>query len=121
VKIQGMLRGMSGLVLSGAMVFAVNAFAQQGQSSSQQMQQEKQNIKSAVGQAKSQYGTMQSTLQDMKGDESKVSDQATKDYMQKNDEMWQQALQQEKEVGRAAKQARQHHKQKEQQNSSNPQ
>jgi hypothetical protein len=43
--------------------------------------------------------------------------------MQKNDQMWQQALQQEKEVGRAAKQAHQHHKQKEQQqsSSSNPQ
>lgn len=122
MKVQRVLRGISGLVLSGAMVFAVNAFAQQDQSSSQQMQQEKQNIKSAVGQAKGQYGTMQSTLQQMKGDEGKVSDQATKDYMQKNDQMWQQALQQEKEVGRAAKQARQHHQQKEQQqSSSNPQ
>lgn len=123
MKAQGMLRAVSGLLLSGAMVFGVNAFAQQDQSNNQQMQQEKQDIKNAASQAKGQYGTMQSTLQQMKGDEGKVSDQATKDYMQKNDQMWQQALQQEKEVGRAAKQARQHHKQKEQQqsSSSNPQ
>lgn len=119
MKVQGILRAVSGLVLSGAMVFGVNAFAQQDQSNTQQMQQEKQDIKGAVSQAKGQYGTMQSTLSQMKGDEGKVSDQATKDYMQKNDEMWQQALQQEKEVGRAAKQAHQHHKQKEQQSNSN--
>jgi peroxiredoxin family protein len=86
------------------------------------MQQEKQDIKGAVSQAKGQYGTMQSTLSQMKDDEGKVSDQATKDYMQKNDQMWQEALQQEKEVGRAARQAHQHHQQKEQQSSSsNPQ
>lgn len=122
MKVHGMLGTVSGLLLSGAMVFAVNAFAQQDQSNNQQMQQEKQDIKNAASQAKGQYGTMQSTLQEMKGDEGKVSDQATKDYMQKNDQMWQQALQQEKEVGRAAKQARQHHKQKQQQSSSsNPQ
>lgn len=112
MKAQGMLKTASGLLLSGAMVFAVNAFAQQDQSNNQQMQQEKQDIKGAVSQAKGQYGTMQSTLSQMKGDEGKVSDQATKDYLQKNDQMWQQALQQEKEVGRAAKQAHQHHKQK---------
>lgn len=118
MKVRGMPRAVSGLLLSGAMLFAVSAFAQQDQSNNQQMQQEKQNIKGAVSQAKGQYGTMQSTLQEMKGDEGKVSDQATEDYMEKNDQMWQQALQQEKEVGRAAKQAHQHHNQKQQQQSS---
>ena len=76
----------------------------------------------AVNQAKGQYGTIESTLSQRKDDEGKVSDQATKDYMQKNDQMWQEALQQEKKVGRAARQAHQHHKQKEQQSStSDPQ
>ena len=120
MKVRIMLRSLSGLLLSVAMLFAVSVFAQQDQNSSnnQQMQQERQNIKNAMGQAKSQYGNMQSTLQQMKTDESKVNDQAMKDYMQKNDQMWQQALQQEKELGHAAHQARQHHKQNEQQQSS---
>lgn len=110
-----------GILLSAAMLFAFGVFAQPTQTQDQ-TQQEKSAVKSDMGQAKAQYGQMQSTLQQMKDDEGKVNDQSMKDYMQKNNQMWEQALQQEKEMGQAAKQMHRHHKQKmQEQGSSNPQ